>query len=306
MTDKFFNSRYPIMEALMNGGSDLSLALAVTEAGAFPSYWYQSNEKLYTDIKEFIKCTGHANIVVGGFTITQLADLEFLKMMNELKISHIEILATDYSTGNLLSMSKILSDIKLSMSLRFLKKTSKLMTRIYQPVNCNLTNLFFDGYGVNGSESAGRTGALSVSELFDIQQSTSKNYLIPYGGIGTPKQVRNYIDRGAPAVAVGTLIAASQESSLSIAAKQQIIAANSSNLTKLSDTGQNTLILDTEFKKSMPKNNDHWNRQNYLEQGLRGNGDEGLLYIGKGVDYVTEIKPVKDIIKYLVSELEYK
>ena len=306
MTDKFFNSRYPIMEALMNGGSDLPLALAVAEAGAFPSYWYQSNEKLYADIKEFTKCTGHANIVVGGFTITQLADLEFLKIMNELKISHIELLATDYKTGNLLSMSKILSDVKLSMSLQFLKKTSKLMTRIYQPINCNLTNSFFDGYGVKGSESAGRTGALSVSELFDMQQSTSKNYLIPYGGIGTPEQVRNYIDRGAPAVAVGTLIAASQESSLSIEAKQQIIAANSSKLTKLADTGQNTLILDDQFKKAMPENNDHWNRQNYLEQGLRGNGDEGLLYIGKGVDYVTEIKPVKDIIKYLVSELEYK
>jgi NAD(P)H-dependent flavin oxidoreductase YrpB (nitropropane dioxygenase family) len=304
MTDKFFNSRYPIMEALMNGGSDLPLALAVADAGAFPSYWYRGNkEELHNDIKEFIKAVGHSNIAVGGINITQLADLEFLKIINELKISHIEILATDYRTGNFLPIDGFLSDTKLSIGMKFLKKTSKILTRIYKPTDSVVSTAYFDGYCIKGQESAGKTSDFSVSELFDKQKNISDNYLIPYGGIGTPQQVKDYINRGAPAVAVGTLFAASLESSLSTESKHQLIKSTSANLTKLVDTDQNSLVLDNNFKTNVPSVSKDWNRQAYLEQGLHGNGNQGLLYIGKAVDYVTEIKPVKKIVEYLVSEI---
>jgi NAD(P)H-dependent flavin oxidoreductase YrpB (nitropropane dioxygenase family) len=303
MTEKFFNSRYPIMEALMNGGSDLPLALAVAEAGAFPSYWYRTNQELHSDIKEFVHCFGHTNIVVGGITTNQLTDLEFLKLINELKVSHIELLATDYQTGNFLDMRQLLTDSKLSVSMRFLKKTSKMLTRIYQPTTCSITNSYFDAYCIKGQESAGKTSTFMVSDLFDSQQIIGGNCLIPYGGIGTPDQVKNYVDRGAVAVAVGTLFAASIESPLSDQAKQQLIQSTSDNLTRLADTNQNSLILDKDFKNAIPTAENNWNRQNYLDQGLHGNGNEGLLYIGKGVDHVNEIRPVKDIVKYLVSKL---
>lgn len=306
MTDKFFNSRYPIMEAVMNGGSDLPLALAVADAGAFPSYWYQSNEQLYDDITEFIKCTGHCNIAVGGLVFQRFTDLELLKIINQLKISHIEILATNHRTGNFISMNEILSDTKIATRLNMLKQTSKIMTRIYEPTNCSLSSTYFDGYCIKGKESAGKSGNYSVSELFNIQKDISVNSLIPYGGIGTPHQVKDYLERGAVGVAVGTLFAASQESSLSIEAKQQIIKANSSTITRLVDTNQNSLLLDDSFKTFTPVVDNDWNRQHYLKQGLHGNGSKGLLYVGNGVDYVNDIKPVKDIIKYLVSELEYK
>ena len=35
--NKFFNSKYPIIEACMYGGSDLNLALACWNAGIYPS-----------------------------------------------------------------------------------------------------------------------------------------------------------------------------------------------------------------------------------------------------------------------------
>jgi hypothetical protein len=294
------------MEAVMNGGSDLTLALAVEDAGAFPSYWYHSNDQLYDDITEFIKCTGHANIVVGGLAIDRFTDIQLLKIINQLKVSHIEILATDHRTGNFLSMTNVLSDSKVAARLDILKQTSKLMTRIYEITDCDLSSTYFDGYCIKGKESAGKSGNYSVSELFDIQKINSHNCLIPYGGVGTPWQVKDYLDRGAAGVAVGTLFAASRESSLSNEAKQQIIKANSSTLTRLTDTNQNSLLLDVNFKAAMPTAETDWNRQNHLDQGLRGNGTEGLLYIGAGVDHVNEVKSVKDIVKYLVSELEYK
>lgn len=306
MTEKYFNSRYPIVEASMNGGSDLPLALAVADSGAFPSYWFQSNEKLYDDIREFIKCVGHSNIVVGGITVQRLADVSLIKIIQQLKISHIEILATEHQTGNFVSMSKVLSDVNISAIFNILKKTSKIMTRIYEPINCVLSSSYFDAYCIKGKESAGKSGNYSVSELFDIQKNISNNHLIPYGGVGTPKQVKDYLDRGAVGVAVGTLFAASLESSLSNEAKQQIVKSNFDTVTRLSDTNQNSLVLDDRFKTSVPTVPNDWNRKKYLEQGLRGNGSEGLLYIGKGIDYINEIKSVKEIVNYLISDIENK
>ena len=288
----------------MNGGSDLTLAVAVADAGAFPSYWFRSKEQLHDDITEFIKCTGHSNIVVGGLDIQRFTDLELLEIIAKLKISHLEVLATDYQTGDFLSMTKVLSDDAVIERFKKLKKTSKIMTRIYEPTNCSLSSLYFDGFCIKGKESAGKSGNYSVSELFDIQKNNSSNHLIPYGGVGTPKQVKNYLDRGAAGVAVGTLFAASKESSLSNEAKQQIVKANTSSIIRLADTGQNSLLLDDAFKKSLPKADNDWNRQTYLEKGLRGNGVEGLLYLGEGIDYINEIRPVKDIVQYLVSDLK--
>jgi NAD(P)H-dependent flavin oxidoreductase YrpB (nitropropane dioxygenase family) len=307
MTEKFFNSRYPIMEALMNGGSDLPLALAVAEAGAFPSYWFNKHshvDQLYQDLKEFIKCTGNSNIVVGNIDGKRLSDGAFLRLINEFKISHIEVLATNHQTGDVLPVDHIFSNAKTLVGIQLLKKTSKILTRIYNPVNSNLSHQYFDAYCIKGNDSAGKNGELSVSDLYNHQKTISDIHLIPYGGIGHPGQVKDYLSRGAVAVAVGTLFAASQESSLSVEAKNQIIKASSSTLTKLADTNQNSLILDNNFKTLLPTVENDWNRDCYLEQGLQGNGQEGLLYIGKGVDYVTEIRPVKDIVKYLVSELD--
>lgn len=305
MKEKFFNSRYPIMEAVMNGGSDLPLALAVADAGGFPSYWYQNDEALINDMSEFIKCTGHSNIVVGGISVLRFSNPELVKIINRFKISHVEILATDHRTGGFVSMSNVLTDQKVATAFDMLKTTSKIMTRIYEPTSCTLSSTYFDGYCIKGKESAGKSGNYSVLELFETQKNNTSNCLIPYGGVGTPQQVKHYLDRGAAGVAVGTLFAASKESSLSDAAKQQIIAANSSTLTRLTDTNQNSLLLDNNFKTFVPTTDMDWNRQIYLNQGLRGNGAEGLLYIGKGVDHVNEIKPVKDIIDYLVSELTH-
>jgi hypothetical protein len=289
----------------MNGGSDLPLALAVADAGAFPSYWYQSDEQLLNDITEFIKCTGHSNIVVGGISVDRLRNIELLKTINHLKISHIEILATDRS-GNFVSMSDVLSDTQVATRFEMLKKTSKIMTRIYKPTNCTLSATYFDGYCIKGKDSAGKSGNYSVSELFDIQKTNSTNNLIPYGGVGTPQQVKDYLNRGAAGVAVGTLFAASRESTLSNEAKQQIVKANSSNITRLTDTSQNSLLLNSDFKGTAPKVDNDWNREHYLKQGLRGNGNEGLLYIGEGVNYVSEVKAVKDIVEYLISDLKEK
>ena len=286
----------------MNGGSNLQLALAVAEAGAFPSYWYTlDNDQLHCDLKEFIKCQGHSNIIVGGINNFDLKKLPLLKILNNLKISHVELLVSNL-VGETLPVDQAFNAPEHLAGIKFLKKTSKILTRIYEPNKSKIIN-YFDAFCVKGSESAGKTSTFTVSDLFDLQKNIGTNYLIPYGGIGTPTQVRSYIDRGAVAVAVGTLLAASVESPLSTEVKQKLINLNSSDIVKIKATNQNSLILNDSIKSNLLEVERDWNRQSHLEVGLRGNGNEGLVYIGKSVDYIKQVKPVKDIIEYLVSEL---
>lgn len=286
----------------MNGGSDLTLALAVANAGGFPSYWYNNNvEKLYSDLSEFIRCTGHSNIIVGGISNSTLSQLDILKVLHDLKISHVEILATNVS-GEVMSIDRLFNDPYSIAGIKFLKKTSKILTRIYEPTDSTIAT-YFDAFCIKGLESAGKTGEYSVSNLFDAQQKISNTCLIPYGGIGTPGQVKDYINRGAVGVAVGTLFAASLESTLSIESKNKLINASSTDLTRIADTKQNSLLLDNNFKTLLPTIPNDWNRQDYLNMGLRGNGNEGLMYVGSSVDHIDKIKPIKDIIEYLASEL---
>jgi NAD(P)H-dependent flavin oxidoreductase YrpB (nitropropane dioxygenase family) len=159
-------------------------------------------------------------------------------------------------------------------------------------------------YCLKGSDSAGSSGdTYTTWGLFREQRKLTPNaVMIPYGGVGTAEQVCNYINLGATAVGVGTLFAASQESNLSSAAKQAMVAAP--GVTQIPDTKQNALILgnlDTVLADKIAEGD--WNRERSLATGLHGNGTEGHIYAGAGVSYVTEIRSVKEIVEYLTSRL---
>jgi len=163
-------------------------------------------------------------------------------------------------------------------------------------------NTHADALCIKGKESAGMSSDFSVSTLFDrLKIKYPALPLIPYGGIGSPAQVRQYLDRGAVGVAVGTLFAAAKESCLSHQAKQAMCAGNSEQIHQLTDTKQNAIILsDSDDLPADPKD---WNREHSLKQGIRGNGRQGHLYVGQAIDQVTKILPVKEIMRYLTSDL---
>lgn len=300
---KFFESKYPIIEAPMNGGSDLNLALAVAEAGAFPSYWSwaeQHNDDLFEVLSEFIKCTGTSNIILGGLDRSRLRDPILLKMIQDLKISHVEFLA-EAEGGKISDINDVYADSLSMAGLKFLKRTTKILTRLNFPNSSEILTNQFDGFCLKGKESAGKTGKLSVSDLYDQQRAlTPLKILVPYGGVGTPEQVKNYIDCGADAVGVGTLFAACKESPLSPGAKQKILESSSSNISYLTDSNRNALILSSG---NLLQDEQDLNRQASLEQGLRGDGTQGLLYAGTAVDHVTCLRTVKETVDYLVSKL---
>ena len=112
--------------------------------------------------------------------------------------------------------------------------------------------------------------------------------------------MQKIITQGAAGVGIGTLFAASVESPLSDEAKRKFIATTVQDIVELKDTNQNAIVLG---KLPGPiKTGEDWNRGESLQTGIR-TGLTGHIYAGHGVEHVTDILPVKEIVRYLTSEL---
>jgi NAD(P)H-dependent flavin oxidoreductase YrpB (nitropropane dioxygenase family) len=143
---------------------------------------------------------------------------------------------------------------------------------------------------------------MTLFDLFDQQKKLTPNaVLIASGGISTPEQVSEFITKGATAVCIGTLLAASKESSLSAEAKNAIVNCKKEDIIKFNDTKQNTLILGNIDE--IENDTSDKNRTNTLKKGIHGDGKSGHIYVGSGVDQITSIKTVKEIVEHLVSRL---
>jgi enoyl-[acyl-carrier protein] reductase II len=283
------------MCAVMNGVSDLNLALAVHSAGAMPSLMILAqdrSDRLDQALKEFVKCIGNANIVL-HLDHADLTNLSIMKLVNQYKVSHVELLGALDTQGMTTKQEfdHVMLNPVYASGLKFVQSTSKTIIRILSPSQSSNVA----GYALKGNNAAGFGGKLSVSDLFDQQiQNTPHMPLIPYGGIGTPNDVADYMRRGAAGVAVGTLFAATKESCIADSTKQQMVMASAGSLTKF-DTSQQALVLGNVAHDNTP------NRQASLNQGLAGQG--GLVYAGPAIDYVTEIRTVQQVVDYLTSEI---
>jgi hypothetical protein len=296
--NKFFPTKWSIMCAVMNGVSDLKLALAVHEAGAMPSLmikWKkgQRNEFDYDllnyTLGEFVKSAGNGHCVL-QLDYSDLKDEKVLKLVEHYQITHVEILGLIDLPNSQSQKEFELVTTRYQKEFDRLKNTARVITRIFVPSSgCGI-----DCYALKGSESAGCSGNLTVKDLFVQQHNLTPHVpLIPYGGIGTPKDVAWYLSQGAAGVAVGTLFAASEESCLDLKAKQAMVDATSQTLKHLT-SNQQALVIGEVSNDS--------NHQQSLDAGIRGQG--GLIYAGHSINYVTEIRSVKTIIEYLVSDIK--
>ena len=268
----------------MNGASTLGLALAVHNAGAFPSissYCYTDNQMLIDDLAVYTKLTNSAELLL-SLDWNTLLDPRVFKAINQLKISHITF------------MSDPIYD----------EVSKKKAAHLSSYLNCKRVKIIFSADEVEpgvalllkGSEGAGRPGTLSTNEFFLSLKSLDAP-LVPMGGIATAEQVRYYITNGAAMVSVGTVFAAAKESVLSDATKQAIVAATKDNISAIDNNlNQNSLV----FSKLDIEDDDN-NTQSLL-QGIKGN-TVGHIFAGYGVEHINEIKSVSDIVMELISEL---
>jgi NAD(P)H-dependent flavin oxidoreductase YrpB (nitropropane dioxygenase family) len=304
-----FNSKYPIIALGMNQVSDLNLALAVVESGAIPTitaFNYANKDyilninNLKNDFKIYQNKINICNFI---FSIDDNLLLKNKTVLFEIfldfKIQFIEIiLNTDFLKMNYVELKKIFDELK--------KYNVKLLTKLISLENISnkfieFINNTFQGIIIKGPDGAGRIYENPNKSLKDILNQCiemfPKKFIIPCGGISSSTEIKELLDLGAGAVGIGTLFAASEESSMSVTAKHKIINSTSSNLEKLEtyNFNQNALIFSNIEQSKI-------NNTQGLVEGVT-TGKTGHIFVGKSIDKITEIKSVKEIIKDLCKLL---
>jgi len=293
---ELFGCKYPIVAAPMNKVSDLGLAVACFNAGIFPSlslYTYYVIDRLRLDLfdnalKEYKLITGSNKILVSLLT-ADLFDKKIQKILIDNQVTHLEIIddksiVDNKIWGTVVNEIKCLQDQGIEIFLKALTSRN--------------TAAEIDGIILKGNKGAGRgiDGVNIDKELQTIKQQYPELPVIMSGGITCSDDIQKYLDLGCTAVAIGTILAAAKESIVSIESKRKMINANYSDVLRIGNANQNALVFD-------PVPGDDHNNTVSLIYGIR-NPSKGLIFAGKGIDNITEILPVHDIVQKLVKDLK--
>ena len=289
----------------MNKGSTLELALAVHAAGGYPSLcsWTYNGkpELLQRDLDRFVSATGSNRIHI-SFELDEYESDTVYQIVRSHGIPTVEIIYGDKNTFRPTRTEAELTEdvIKLLTPIKALG--TRVFKRIYDPVDQATMDLhLLDGFCIKGAESAGFTSYTPIREVFLRQRYlTPGAMLIPYGGVGTAEQVREYIDMGAEMVAVGTVLALSTESSMSTETKLAALQSQSTDLTQFTHTVGNVERKQNTLQFEPYTGPDDANGTMGLLRGLRGR-ETGHVYFGHGIDHVTELRGCKEIIQDLAS-----
>jgi NAD(P)H-dependent flavin oxidoreductase YrpB (nitropropane dioxygenase family) len=291
----FFSCKYPIIAAPMNQVSDIKLAIACFEAGILPSlsiysfvnkFGMSNHSEVDYQIKTFQDHTGSSNILLSLSKLDLLTE-SFFKIVEKNQIKFLELIAIDTSpfTGY---QENLYSNYKNLNVFAFSKRTNSSFEKLN----------FAKGVIFKGKDGAGRSeeNLDPINEIFKIQRNHPDLKIIMSGGIGCLDDVKRYLSIGCIGVAIGTLLAASEESCLSYETKIKIIESSWKDVTRM-QTGafQNSLI----FSKI---EEDDFNHTKSLKLGIQ-NASMGHIFAGKGIDFIRSIRPVKDIIYELVDGL---
>ena len=287
-----FNSKHPIVAMPMNGVSNVDLAIAVTQAGAVPSLsifnYYEDGKvnlkQVDASLKRFIDATGSEEIILSmhweHFIWTPVVNI---LLENNIKLVELFIRPSDHQLWP--ELSKQIDNMKIHEISVMFKTSSRL------PMS------HFDSIVLKGPQAAGRSfsSLVPLEERYDAMKEQVGPRIIPSGGIGSPNQVKYFMDREALAVGIGTLLAASEESCVSKDTKQKIIESTSKDIQLIGPLNCRGLLFSR-------LDNDDENNSKSLYEGIKGTS-AGCIYVGNGIDYINKVMPVKDIIEWLVKDV---
>ena len=306
-------SKYPIVAMAMNRVSDIPLAFAVNDAGGIPSlsvfnYYIDTHtwdsSLLEKDLKAYKEKYNEVNILL-SLGVDQILDPNIQRLILDYRIKFIELVPD--SGKELLIQFPNITEADINQRNRDTKTIVNLIRQQGSLVFVKMLSkndiidheFLFDGVILKGPNGAGRVSNIehSLEDLFaSIQASYPNLLIIVSGGISTSEQVKFYIDRGALAVGIGTLLAASVESKVSLETKQKIIEASKDDVGSLTRGAHQNALVFNELEK------DSFNNTRGMMIGMR-NPTQGHIFVGRGIENVTAILPVSDIIQRLVQEL---
>jgi NAD(P)H-dependent flavin oxidoreductase YrpB (nitropropane dioxygenase family) len=304
---KIFNSKYPIVCVAMNKISNADLAVAISNAGCVPSissFFYEtennSNEDIFNNLSnalEYYNENTHNSDVILSISGEVLLSKYFKNLYFKNYFSHVELILTldQYRDINFIELIKEKIIFFKSHGCKFLLKTvDSLIITLFEKKFPKL----FDAYVLKSQDAAGSVVKRSFSLDEEIKKClTNFPYvqIIASGGVGNSNQIKELLDLGVCAVGIGTLFAISEESCMSVDLKNKLIKSSSDDITYIEKSKQNAIVYSHVT-------NDDSNNTLALKQAVN-TGKNGLVFIGKGIDNVCEIKSVESIVKDLVSDL---
>lgn len=289
-----FGCRHPLICAAMNQVSDARLAIAVHEAGAFPSLavanYIQHNRfdqvRYVKELRSFKSATHSEALLLSAGGTTLLSDVVVAPFL-ELGFKHFEVFHWDHEKR---FWPRILERVKSLQRDHGATVIFKVGTDVAGE------DIPYPTIILKGPEGAGRAheDALPLQSAFEhLSKQLPHTQIIASGGISQPHQVTDYLSRGALGVAVGTLFAASVESAIDWNVKQKIVAAHVKDLKRC---GENR--LRGIYSGVLP--GDTANLTRSLSAGVKGL-KSGALFLGEGVEQVTDILPVREIVRRLMG-----
>jgi hypothetical protein len=287
MKSSIFGTKYPIVCAAMLAVNDLKLALAVSNAGCFPTFHLDPDK--WQDIRDFASITGSNKF--GLFYVfnenprLHSKILEFIKEMNPLMVE------------------LVLLDKPMSQeSIDFFEFARKNNIIIIQKIAFPNKNCMFIP-NIKGSEAAGAPGIRTTKENFLIQKKLSINEVCCSGGISTGNDIDWFLDHGVTAIYMGTPFALTEESAISYEVKLKLLMKKSSDLEKITAKNRNAIIFDREQYSNNDENASisfhHENASISLKNGVENKG--GHVYMGHALDNIDEIVNVKQLIDNIVK-----
>lgn len=315
---KMIGIKYPIIQAPTGGVVKPSMTIAVADEGvlgAIPLTW-TSPESSFEYIQTIKKSTK------GKFFANFLLQFEPKSLDKTLEAGvHI----VQFSWG--IPSQAIIKKLRESNVIMGIQVTSEASA--VAAIEAGADYLVCQGTEAGGHVHASRPLADALVRVLNVAGDVP---VAASGGIATGKDMRKYLEMGASAVVMGTRFVASKECSAHQEYKNSLVKAKSEDtvftvcLNKSWPNATHRILRNNTFEmweaagcpplEKSPGVDDivaHYANGHELSRyssgtpvvGMIGNVKDAAMYAGKGVDNITDIPSVSDIIERIWNEYLY-
>ncbi|MEP2771088.1 MAG: nitronate monooxygenase [Fulvivirga sp.] len=305
--------KYPIIMAPMFLVSNAEMTIEAIKSGitgAIPALNYRTDEAFREALK---KIKDEAN---GPFGINLIANKSNYRLDEQLKTC-VEM-KVDFIITSLGSPEKIIQEchkvgIKVFCDVTDVKYAKKV------------ESLGADAVIAVNSEAGGHAGPMKPQQLIPMLKENCNIPVISAGGVGNGHQLKQMLELGACGISMGSPFIATHEAGVSQEYKQACVDYGAKDIVMTNKlSGTPCTVINTPYVQEIGT------KQNWLERILNKNKTlkkyakmltfykgmkslekaafsatyKTLWCAGPSIEYVKEIRPVKDIVNTLIDEYE--
>ncbi len=305
--------KYPIIMAPMFLVSNTEMTIEATKSGitgAIPALNYRTDEA-FREALQKIK-----NEAQGPFGINLIANKSNFRLDEQLKTC--VDMKVDFIITSLGSPEKIIQEchkvgIKVFCDVTDVKYAKKV------------ESLGADAVIAVNSEAGGHAGPMKPEELIPLLKENCNIPIISAGGVGNGHQLKHMLELGACGISMGSPFIATHEAGVSQEYKQACVDYGAKDIVMTSKlSGTPCTVINTPYVQEIGT------KQNWLERILNKNKTlkkyvkmltfykgmkslkkaafgatyKTLWCAGPSIEYVKDIRPVKEIVETLIEEYE--